>query len=68
MPGRVAGCSGSRGAGPGPSVARGHIRPPGQTTTTESAVMIDTFHPLLLGPAATGCEDPEYAWSAARSS
>jgi homogentisate 1,2-dioxygenase len=40
----------------------------GQTATTELAVMIDTFRPLLLGPAATRCEDPEYAWSWARSS
>jgi homogentisate 1,2-dioxygenase len=40
----------------------------GRTATTELAVMIDTFRPLLLGPAAAGCEDPEYAWSWARTS
>ncbi|WP_182705066.1 homogentisate 1,2-dioxygenase [Thermomonospora cellulosilytica] len=40
----------------------------GHTTTSETAVMIDTFRPLLLGPAAARCEDPEYAWSWARLS
>jgi homogentisate 1,2-dioxygenase len=39
----------------------------GVTTTSEMAVMIDTFRPLLLGPAATRSEDPEYAWTWARS-
>jgi homogentisate 1,2-dioxygenase len=39
----------------------------GVTATTEMAVMIDTFRPLLLGPAATRSEDPEYAWTWARS-
>ncbi|WP_433332854.1 homogentisate 1,2-dioxygenase [Spirillospora sp. CA-294931] len=39
----------------------------GHTTTNEMAVMIDTFRPLQLGPAATRCEDPEYAWTWARS-
>lgn len=38
----------------------------GHTTTSETAVMIDTFRPLNLGPAAGRCEDPEYAWSWAR--
>jgi homogentisate 1,2-dioxygenase len=38
----------------------------GVTTTSETAVMIDTFRPLLLGPAATRSEDPEYAWTWAR--
>ncbi|MQY04367.1 homogentisate 1,2-dioxygenase [Actinomadura macrotermitis] len=38
----------------------------GHTTTSEMAVMIDTFRPLDLGPAATRCEDPEYAWTWAR--
>ncbi|HEX6471635.1 MAG TPA: homogentisate 1,2-dioxygenase [Streptosporangiaceae bacterium] len=38
----------------------------GVTTTSETAVMIDTFRPLLLGPAATRAEDPEYAWTWAR--
>jgi homogentisate 1,2-dioxygenase len=39
----------------------------GRTGTSEVAVMIDTFRPLLLGPAARQCEDPEYAWSWARA-
>lgn len=34
----------------------------------ETAVMIDTFRPLKLGAGALECEDPEYAWSWARSS
>jgi homogentisate 1,2-dioxygenase len=39
----------------------------GKTTTDETAVMIDTFRPLGLGPAARQAEDPEYAWSWARA-
>jgi homogentisate 1,2-dioxygenase len=39
----------------------------GRTTTDETAVMIDTFRPLALGPAARRGEDPEYAWSWARA-
>jgi homogentisate 1,2-dioxygenase len=39
----------------------------GRTTTDETAVMIDTFRPLNLGPAAIAAEDPEYAWSWARA-
>jgi homogentisate 1,2-dioxygenase len=39
----------------------------GKTTTDETAVMIDTFRPLHLGPAARQAEDPEYAWTWARS-
>ncbi|GIH69924.1 homogentisate 1,2-dioxygenase [Sphaerimonospora thailandensis] len=35
----------------------------GLTTTTEVAVMLDTFRPLDLGPAALSCEDPAYAWT-----
>ena len=38
----------------------------GVTTTSETAVMIDTFRPLLLGPAAARAEDPEYAWTWSR--
>ena len=38
----------------------------GVTTTSELAVMIDTFRPLDLGPAALSCEDPGYAWTWAR--
>jgi homogentisate 1,2-dioxygenase len=40
----------------------------GQRGTDELAVMIDTFRPLRLAPAATGAEDPEYAWTWARNS
>jgi homogentisate 1,2-dioxygenase len=40
----------------------------GKTTTDETAVMIDTFRPLSLGPAARRAEDPEYAWTWARAS
>jgi homogentisate 1,2-dioxygenase len=43
------------------AVKRGH------TATTEMAVMIDTFKPLRLGDAARRCEDPEYAWTWART-
>ncbi|HWF81119.1 MAG TPA: homogentisate 1,2-dioxygenase domain-containing protein [Streptosporangiaceae bacterium] len=39
----------------------------GRTATDETAVMIDTFRPLLLAPAASSAEDPEYAWSWARA-
>jgi homogentisate 1,2-dioxygenase len=39
----------------------------GRTTTDETAVMIDTFRPLGLGPAARRTEDPEYAWTWARA-
>ncbi|MGO8885066.1 MAG: homogentisate 1,2-dioxygenase [Streptosporangiaceae bacterium] len=39
----------------------------GRTTTDETAVMVDTFRPLLLGPAARRGEDPEYPWSWARA-
>ncbi|MEP7055020.1 MAG: homogentisate 1,2-dioxygenase, partial [Actinomycetota bacterium] len=38
----------------------------GQARTDETAVMLDTFAPLDLGPAALACEDPDYAWSWAR--
>ncbi len=39
----------------------------GHTTTDETAVMIDTFRPLLLAEQASAAEDPEYAWSWARA-
>jgi homogentisate 1,2-dioxygenase len=39
----------------------------GRTVTDETAVMIDTFRPLDLGPAARRAEDPEYPWSWARA-
>ncbi len=38
----------------------------GVTTTSEMAVMVDTFRPLDLGPAALSCEDSGYAWTWAR--
>ncbi|MEA2717504.1 MAG: homogentisate 1,2-dioxygenase, partial [Actinomycetota bacterium] len=34
-----------------------------QDRTEEVAVMVDTFRPLLLGPAALACTDPDYPWS-----
>jgi homogentisate 1,2-dioxygenase len=55
--------------GPQPGAVEGAVEAVkgGKTTTDETAVMIDTFRPLLLGPAARRCEDPEYAWSWART-
>jgi homogentisate 1,2-dioxygenase len=38
----------------------------GKTGTEELAVMLDTFRPLHLGPAARKVEDADYAWSWAR--
>jgi homogentisate 1,2-dioxygenase len=38
----------------------------GQARTDELAVMVDTFRPLDLGPAALASEDEAYAWSWAR--
>jgi len=38
----------------------------GQDRTEEVAVMVDTFRPLLLGPAALEVADDEYPWSWAR--
>jgi homogentisate 1,2-dioxygenase len=35
----------------------------GKTATDETAVMIDTFRPLLLAGPARAAEDPDYAWS-----
>jgi homogentisate 1,2-dioxygenase len=29
--------------------------------------MIDTFRPLLLGPASAAAEDPDYAWTWSRA-
>ncbi|MEA2972704.1 MAG: homogentisate 1,2-dioxygenase [Actinomycetota bacterium] len=34
-----------------------------QDRTEEVAVMVDTFRPLALGPAALACTDPDYPWS-----
>lgn len=38
----------------------------GVTTTSEMAVMVDTFRPLDLGQGALACEDPGYAWTWSR--
>ncbi len=57
--------------GPQPGAAEAAVRglAEGKTSTDETAVMIDTFRPLMLGPAARRVEDPGYAWSwAGRSS
>lgn len=35
----------------------------GAVSTEEYAVMIDTFHPLELGPGARDSEDDKYAWT-----
>ena len=40
----------------------------GKDRTDELAVMVDTFRPLRLAPAARACEDGDYAWSWARGS
>jgi homogentisate 1,2-dioxygenase len=55
--------------GPAPGAVEAVIRgmEAGHTTTDETAVMIDTFRPLLLGAEAAVAEDPEYAWSWARA-
>jgi homogentisate 1,2-dioxygenase len=51
--------------GPQPGAAEAVIEgvTRGRTTTDETAVMIDTFRPLLLAPAGAAAEDPEYAWT-----
>jgi homogentisate 1,2-dioxygenase len=43
--------------GPQPGAVEASL---GVTETTETAVMIDTFAPLLLGPAAADCDDETY--------
>ncbi|HET9896275.1 MAG TPA: homogentisate 1,2-dioxygenase domain-containing protein [Streptosporangiaceae bacterium] len=50
--------------GPTPGAAEAIIarRTEGTWATDETAVMVDTFRPLLLAPQASGAEDPEYAW------
>jgi homogentisate 1,2-dioxygenase len=35
----------------------------GVEATDETAVMVDTFRPLELGPAALEADDPDYPWS-----
>jgi len=56
--------------GPAPGAAEAVIAGvrAGRAVTDETAVMIDTFRPLLLAEGARGAEDPEYAWSWARES
>jgi homogentisate 1,2-dioxygenase len=51
--------------GPQPGSVEGAFGKPG---TDELAVMIDTFAPLALGPAAALCEDNGYAWTWAKAS
>jgi homogentisate 1,2-dioxygenase len=46
--------------GPQPGSVEASI---GKEATEEWAVMVDTFRPLQLGPAALDCEDDAYAWS-----
>src|SRR3954462_8144023 len=46
--------------GPQPGSVEASI---GKERPDEYAVMIDTFRPLGLGPAALECEDTSYAWS-----
>lgn len=46
--------------GPQPGSVEASI---GKEATEELAVMIDTFRPLRLGPAARACEDDSYPWS-----
>jgi homogentisate 1,2-dioxygenase len=55
--------------GPVPGAVEAVIRDmdAGRTTTDETAVMIDTFRPLLLSDQAAAAEDLEYAWSWARA-
>jgi homogentisate 1,2-dioxygenase len=51
--------------GPQPGAVESVIRglAQGATTTDETAVMIDTFRPLLLADSGRAAEDPEYAWT-----
>jgi homogentisate 1,2-dioxygenase len=49
--------------GPQPGSVEASI---GAEATDETAVMVDTFRPLHLGPAALAAEDDGYAWSWAR--
>ncbi len=46
--------------GPQPGSVEASI---GKESTEELAVMVDTFRPLALGPAALACEDTGYAWT-----
>jgi homogentisate 1,2-dioxygenase len=46
--------------GPQPGSVEASI---GAEETHETAVMVDTFRPLHIGPAARACEDDAYAWT-----
>jgi homogentisate 1,2-dioxygenase len=46
--------------GPQPGAAERSL---GAERFEELAVMVDTFRPLSLAPAALACEDPGYAWT-----
>ncbi len=46
--------------GPQPGAVEASL---GVPSTDETAVMVDTFGPLDLGPAALDADDPDYAWS-----
>jgi homogentisate 1,2-dioxygenase len=50
--------------GPQPGSVEGAL---GQEATEETAVMIDTFDPLLLADGARACDDADYAWSWAKA-
>ncbi len=51
--------------GPQPGSVEASI---GKEATDETAVMIDTFRPLSLGPAARASDDEAYPWSWAKGS
>lgn len=46
--------------GPQPGAVEASL---GVESTDETAVMVDTFRPLDIGPAAVEGDDPDYAWS-----
>jgi homogentisate 1,2-dioxygenase len=43
--------------GPQPGAVEASL---GKTKTDEIAVMVDTFHPLMLAESALACEDAQY--------
>ncbi len=55
---------GGHAHGPQPSAIEASL---GAERFEESAVMVDTFAPLELGEGGLAVEDPEYAWTWARS-
>ncbi len=56
----------THGPQPGAAEAAVEALARGKTSTDETAVMIDTFRPLGIGPAGRRAEDPDYAWTWAR--